>query len=77
MKDVATLMIGIGLLAMGLGLLWPWIERLGLDRLGLGHLPGDLHYESGDMHLRLPLGSSAVIAAMIAVPLTVWKYGLN
>lgn len=77
MKDAATLVIGIGLLAMGLGLLWPWIERLGLDRLGLGHMPGDLHYDAGDTHLRLPLGTSALIAAVVAIPLLIWKHGLS
>lgn len=77
MKDAATLVIGIGMLAMGLGLLWPWIEHLGLDRLGLGRLPGDIHLDSGDMHFRLPLATSAVIAAIVAVPLLIWKHGLS
>jgi hypothetical protein len=77
MKDAATLVIGIGMLAMGLGLLWPWIERLGLDRLGLGRMPGDIHLDSGDMHFRLPLGTAAVIAAVVAAPLLLWKHGLT
>lgn len=77
MKDAGTLIVGIGLLAMGLGLLWPWIERFGLDRLGMGRLPGDLHYDSGDMRLHLLLGTSTVIAILIAIPLLLWKHGLN
>ncbi len=70
MKDVAAWLLGVGLLATGMGLLWPWIERLGLDRFGLGHLPGDLDFRHPDFRLHLPLTS----ALMIAVSLTalVW-----
>jgi Protein of unknown function (DUF2905) len=77
MKDMAALALGVGLLATGLGLLWPWIERLGLDRLGFGHVPGDIMIDRGDVHFRLPLGTSAVIAAIVAVPLLLWKHGLS
>ena len=77
MKDVATLIVGIGLLAMGLGLLWPWVERLGLDRLGMGRMPGDIHIDHGDTHLHLPLGTSALIAAVVAIPVLFWKHSLG
>lgn len=77
MKDAATLIIGIGMLATGLGLLWPWIEWLGLDRLGIGRMPGDIHIDSGDIHLHLPLGTSALVAALVAIPLLIWKHGLG
>jgi hypothetical protein len=77
MKDLAALAMGVGLLAMGLGLLWPWIERFGLDRWGLGHLPGDVMIDHGDVHFRLPLGTSALIATLIAVPLLIWKHAVN
>jgi hypothetical protein len=77
MKELAALALGVAMLATGLGLLWPWIERWGLDRFGLGHLPGDLMIDHGDVHFRLPLGTSALIAALVAVPLLIWKHGLN
>jgi hypothetical protein len=77
MKDAAALLFGIGLLATGLGLLWPWLERLGLDKIGLGRLPGDLHFDSGDMHFHLPLGTSVLVAVLIAIPLLIWKHGGN
>jgi hypothetical protein len=77
MKELASLVLGIGLLATALALLWPWIEWFGLDRLGVGRLPGDIHIDHGDVHFRLPLGTSALIAALIAVPLLIWKHGLS
>ena len=77
MKELGALAVGIGLLAMGLGLLWPWIERLGLDRIGLGQLPGDIVLDYGDHHIRLPLATATVLAAIMGGGLMVWKYVLN
>ena len=76
MKEMAALALGVGMLATGLGLLWPWIERLGLDRWGLGRMPGDIMIDHGDVHFHLPLGSSALIAALLAVPVFIWKHAL-
>jgi hypothetical protein len=75
MKELGGFVLGIGLLAMGLGLLWPWIERLGLDRFGIGQMPGDISIDQGDIHLRLPLGTATVIAVLIAAPLFIWRFG--
>lgn len=77
MKELAAFALGVGMLATGLGLLWPWLERLGLDRWGLGRMPGDMMIDHGDVHFRLPLGTSALIAAALAVPVLIWKHGLT
>jgi hypothetical protein len=77
MKELGSFVLGIGLLAMGLGLLWPWVERLGLDRLGFGHVPGDILIDQGDLQLRLPLGTATVIGLLVAAPLLLWRQGLG
>jgi hypothetical protein len=77
MKELAAFALGIGMLATGLGLLWPWIERLGLDKWGLGRLPGDVMIDQGDVRFHLPLGTSTVVALAIALPLLIWKHALN
>jgi hypothetical protein len=75
MKELGGFVLGVGLLAMGLGLLWPWIERFGLDRFGFGRVPGDILIDQGDIQLRLPLGTATVIALLVAAPLLIWRYG--
>lgn len=76
-KGLANLALGIALLAMGLGVLWPWIEYLGLDKWGLGRAPGDLTFDVGDMRVHLPLGSAVIITAALAAVLLIGKNALG
>ena len=43
-------LIVIGIVIVIVGLLWPW-----LGRLGLGHLPGDVIVERGNVKLYFPI----------------------
>lgn len=55
-------LIGIGLVLLLTGLLWPW-----LSRLGLGRLPGDILIERGSVRLYLPLGSCLLLSVLLSL----------
>ena len=44
------LLIIAGILILAVGLLWPW-----LGRIGLGRLPGDFSFELGGARIYVPL----------------------
>ncbi len=56
-----------GIVAVALGIAWPW-----LSRLGLGRLPGDLHVEREGFSFYFPLTTSIVVS--IVVSLLVWLF---
>jgi hypothetical protein len=56
-----------GILAIALGVAWPWLARL-----GLGQLPGDLHVERGGFSFYFPLTTSIVVS--IVFSLLVWLF---
>jgi Protein of unknown function (DUF2905) len=57
-------LIGIGLVLVAVGLLGPW-----LGKLGLGRLPGDIVIERGDFRFYFPivtcLGVSLVVSLIL------------
>jgi hypothetical protein len=57
-------LVGVGLVLVVVGLLWPW-----LGKLGLGRLPGDIVIERGDFRFYLPivtcLGVSLVVSLIL------------
>lgn len=63
------LLIAAGIVLVVLGLVWPWLARL-----GLGRLPGDFHFERDGFSFHFPLVSSLVvsIALSLVVTLIVW-----
>jgi hypothetical protein len=48
-----------------LGLLWPWLMRL-----GLGGLPGDISVQRPGFRFYAPLGSSLLISIVLSLVLT-------
>ena len=54
-----------GIAAILLGLLWPWLARL-----GLGRLPGDFHVQREGFSFYFPLSTSLVVS--IIVTLIIW-----
>ena len=54
-------LIALGLLLLALGLLWPW-----LPRLGLGRLPGDIRIERENLVVYAPLGSALLISILVS-----------
>lgn len=55
-------LILIGALLIALGLLWPW-----LSRLGLGRLPGDIHIEREGFSFHFPLMTCLIISAILTL----------
>ncbi len=54
-------LITAGLVAVALGIAWPWLARL-----GLGRLPGDMHIEREGFSFYFPLTTSVVISIVVS-----------
>lgn len=65
--DLQRFLIGLGLVIVLGGLLWPL-----LSRIGLGRLPGDILYQRGNATFYFPLASSIVIS--IVLSLLLWLF---
>ena len=55
-------LIGIGLALVVVGLLWPWLERL-----GLGRLPGDIVIERGNFRFYFPIVTCLVVSGVVSL----------
>lgn len=61
-------LIAAGIAAIVLGLLWPWLARL-----GLGRLPGDIHVQRDGFSFFFPLTTSLLISGVVALVLWFWR----
>ena len=61
-------LLTIGVIALALGLGWPWLAKL-----GLGHLPGDLHYTRGTTRVYLPLTTCLIISLLLSLLAWFWR----
>jgi len=59
--DLSRTLIGLGLLLVAVGLLWPM-----LSKLGLGRLPGDIVIEREGFSLYLPVVTSLVVSMVLS-----------
>jgi hypothetical protein len=55
-------LVGIGLALVVLGLLWSW-----LDQLGLGRLPGDIVIERGAFRFYFPIVTCLVVSVLVSL----------
>jgi hypothetical protein len=55
-------LIVIGLAIAALGVLWPWLRRL-----GLGHLPGDILIEHDHFTLYMPLATGLLVSLVLSL----------
>ncbi len=62
------ILITIGVILILLGLLWPWLLKLGLFRL-----PGDIHIEKENMRFYFPITSAIIISIVISVILWLFR----
>ena len=53
-------LIGIGVALVVVGLLWPW-----LGRLGLGRLPGDILIERGNFRFYFPIVTCLIVSGVV------------
>ena len=61
---MARWLIILGVVLIVLGLLWPW-----LTRLGLGRLPGDIVIERDNFRLYIPITTSLLISIVLSLVL--------
>ena len=66
-RRMQRFLIIAGIVAIALGVAWPWLARL-----GLGRLPGDLHVERDGFSFYFPLTTSIVVS--IVVSLLIWLF---
>jgi hypothetical protein len=59
---VAKTLIIIGIILIVLGLLWPW-----LSKLGLGKLPGDIAVEKEGFRFYFPLTTSILVSLILTL----------
>ncbi len=55
-------LITLGIVLLVAGLLWPFLQRI-----GLGRLPGDIVIERGNFRLYLPLGTSVLVSLVLSL----------
>jgi hypothetical protein len=55
-------LIAIGVVLVVVGLLWPWISRL-----GLGRLPGDVVVERGQFSFYFPIVTCLIVSVVISL----------
>ena len=58
-----------GIILVMMGLLWPWIVKL-----GLGHLPGDIRVERGKFSFYFPLTSCIIVSLIITLLLWLFRH---
>ncbi len=55
-------LITVGVILVLLGVLWPW-----LSKLGLGRLPGDIVIERDNFRFYFPLTTSIVVSILLSI----------
>jgi hypothetical protein len=60
--DLQRFLIGIGLVLVVVGVLWPV-----LSRIGFGRLPGDIMFQRGGATFYFPLVSSIIVSIVLSV----------
>ena len=66
--DISRFLIGLGLVILLAGLLWPV-----LTKLGLGRLPGDIVIQRDGFTFYFPLVTSLLLSAVLS--LIFWLFG--
>ncbi len=61
-------LITLGLLILVIGLLWPWLQKIGLFRL-----PGDIVIENENSRFYFPITSAIIISLVISLLLWLFR----
>ncbi len=62
------LFIAAGLILLAVGLLWPWLAKL-----GLGRLPGDIRIEKEGFSFFFPLTTGILVSLLVSVLLWIFR----
>ncbi len=65
---MSRVLITLGLLLVAIGLLWPWITKL-----GLGRLPGDIVIERDGFKLYFPIVTGLLISLIVSAVLWLFR----
>jgi hypothetical protein len=65
---MSRLLIALGFILVIIGLLWPW-----LTKLGLGQLPGDIVIERGNFRFYFPVTTSILISLLLTLLLWLFR----
>ena len=65
---MARLLIILGAVLVLVGLLWPW-----LTRLGLGRLPGDIVIHRGNFRFYFPVTTSIIVSLVLSLLLWLFR----
>jgi hypothetical protein len=60
--NLPKLLIVIGIVLVAVGLLWPWLQKL-----GLGRLPGDIVIERENARFYFPLTTSIIVSLILSL----------
>lgn len=61
---MSRLLITFGILLIVVGLLWPWMAKL-----GLGRLPGDIVVERENFRLYIPITTALLVSLVVSLVL--------
>ncbi len=61
---MARFLVIFGILLVVIGLLWPWLARL-----GLGRLPGDIIVDRGNFTFYVPIVTCLIISVVLSLVL--------
>ena len=61
-------LIALGIILVVGGLLWPWVSKL-----GLGRLPGDIHFERDGFRFYFPLTTGLIVSAVVTLILWILR----
>jgi ribose/xylose/arabinose/galactoside ABC-type transport system permease subunit len=62
------IIITLGILFIIIGMLFPYISKL-----GLGKLPGDIYFGSKNLKFFFPITTTILLSALISIILWVWR----
>jgi hypothetical protein len=65
-------LIILGVVLIAVGLSWPLLQKL-----GLGHLPGDIVIERDNFHFYFPIVTSLIVSVVVSVLLSFILWLLN
>lgn len=73
MPGIGKILIYIGLVLVGVGLLFTLWDKLGLSRLPLGRLPGDIHVSRPGFSFHFPWVTCLVISIVVTLLLSIFR----
>jgi Protein of unknown function (DUF2905) len=74
MGNIGRTLLVAGVLIAVLGALLLFGERIGLGRIGLGRLPGDIHFQRRGVEVWIPITSSIVVSLVLSAVLVLIRW---